>query len=183
MRSKQKVAALVCLVCLAIALPVFGACASKSKTISDLRIEIEAVEPIAMAVKPYDSPKSLATEYNTFHVILGVTNPNDFLVTIGDMDIEVRVHDFSLGLLTIPGPIYVPAGKKVLVRYPNTLNSSRTNLALLTARMTTFPEALKELLQIWGEIQNGTAKYVVKGGANVKSEAGTKFQAFELRWP
>ena len=183
MATKLKVMVLLCLVSLLVLLPAVSACAPKEKPLADLAIKVEWVEPVALAVQPYDPPKSLASEYGTFHVILSVTNPNDYLVTVESIEAEILANDITHGAYPTDGPIYIPGGKEVLVRFPITLNSLNMIKEVVMQKMVSVPDGVKILLGTWKDIQDGTAAYQVRGGAHIKTETTTRYQTFDLRWP
>ena len=183
MGNKLKVMlSIICLVVL-LAIPAIGGCAAKEKALSDLAIKVDWVEPVALIAKPYDAPKSIAGEYNTFHVILSITNPNNFLVTVESIEAEVYAEGILMGTVHIDSPLYLPAGKGALARFPLTANTRMMMLELAVQRTMPVPDALKTVLATWAAIQDGKAKFQVKGGAQVKSEAVSRYQEFDLRWP
>ena len=183
MGTKLKVMVLICLVSLLVALPAFGACAPKEKPLADLVIKVEWVEPVAMAVKPYEPPKSLASEYGVFHVLLSITNPNDYLVTVDSIEPEILVNDITMGMHQTDGPIYLPAGKEAIVRFPIALNSLNMIKQVVMQKMVSVPDGVTMLLGTWKDIQDGTASYHIKGGAHITSETASRNQDFDLRWP
>jgi len=180
---RLKVIVFLCLLSLLVVVPAVGACAPKEKPLSDLVIKVEWVEPVVMPAKPYEIPKSLAGEYATFHVILSVTNPNDYLVTVKSIEPEVLVNDITMGIQQTDGPIYLPPGKEVLVRFPITLNSLLMIKEVVMQKMVSVPDGVKMLLGTWKGIQDGAASYHIKGGAHVVSETTSRYQNFDLRWP
>ena len=186
MRAKLKLLILISLVSLLVVLPAFGACAPKAKPLTDLVIKVDWVEPVAMAVKPYEIPKSLAGEYGTFHVLLTISNPNDVLVAVESLEAEVEANDIPMGIVQTDGPVYLPPGKEVVLRFPITLNSLNMIKEVVMQQMVPVPDGVKILLGTWQDIQNGTAAFQVKGGAQVVVEDGStppRFQNFDLRWP
>lgn len=183
MRTKLKATVLICLLSMLMALPAVGACAPQEKPLSDLAIKVEWVEPISLVPKPYEMPKSLASEFNTFHVILSVTNPNDVLVTVESIQTEVFANTISMGYVATDGPIYLPAGKEAQVRFPITLNSLLMLKEVVMQKHVSIPDGVKMLLGTWKAIQDGTASYQVKGGAHVVTDTTSRYQKFDLRWP
>jgi len=181
--TKLKVMVLLCLVSLLLLIPAVGACAPKEKPLTDLTIKVDWVEPVAIAVTPYDPPKSLASEYATFHVILSVTNPNDYLVTVESIEMEILANDISMGAYPNDGPVYLPPGKEALVRFPITLNSLLMIKEVVMQKHVSVPDGVKILLGAWKTIQEGTASYQVKGGAHVVTDTTSRYQNFDLRWP
>jgi len=171
------------LVSLLVVLPVFGACTPKEKPLADLVIKVDWVEPVAIAAKPYDIPKSLGVEYGTFHVLLTISNPNDVLVAVESMEFEAWGNDISMGILQTDGPVYIPAGKEVTVRFPVTLNSLLMIKEVVMQKNVSIPDGVKMLLGTWKDIQDGTAAFQVKGGAQVVAGSTSRFQNFDLRWP
>ncbi len=163
-------------------LPAFGACAPKEKPLTDLVIKVDWVEPIAMAIKPYDPPKSLAGEYGTFHMILTISNPNDMLVTMESMEFEAWGNDIAMGIQQTDGPVYIPAGKEVTVRFPITLNSLLMVKEVVMLKHVSVPDGVKMLLGTWKAIQEGTAPFRAKGGVQLETESARRFQNFDLRW-
>lgn len=183
MKDKLKLLILISLVSLLVVVPVFGACAPKEKPLTDLVIKLDWVEPVAMAAKPYDPPKSLAGEYGTFHLLLSISNPNDMLVTVDNLEFESWGNDIGFGILQSDGPIYIPAGKEVTVRFPVTLNSLLMIKEVVMLKHVSVPDGVKMLLGTWKAIQEGTASFRVKGGAQVVAGSETRFQNFDLNWP
>ena len=183
MGIKLKATVLLCLVSLLVVLPAIGACAPKEKPLADLTVKVDWVEPVAVAVKPYEIPKSLGSEYATFHVILSVTNPNDYLVTVESIEVEIFANDISMGAYPNDGPVYLPAGKEALVRFPITLNSLLMIKEVVMQKHVSIPDGVKILLGAWKAIQDGTASYQVKGGAHVVTDTTSRYQKFDLRWP
>ncbi|MFC1972261.1 LEA type 2 family protein, partial [Chloroflexota bacterium] len=174
---------LISLVSLLVVVPVFGACAPKEKPLTDLVIKVDWVEPIAIAAKPYEIPKSLAGEYGTFHVILTISNPNDILVAVESLEAEVEANDIPMGIVQTDGPVYIPGGKEVTVRFPITLNSLNMIKEVVMQQMVSIPDGVEILLGTWKDIQDGTAAFQVKGGAQVVAGSTSRFQNFDLRWP
>ncbi|MFC2122728.1 LEA type 2 family protein [Bacteroidota bacterium] len=184
MRTKLKLLILMSLVSLLVVVPVFGACGAPSeKPLTDLVIKLDWVEPVAMAAKSYDPPKSLAGEYGTFHVILTISNPNDMLVTVESMEFEAWGNDIGMGILQTDGPIYIPAGKEVTVRFPVTLNSLLMIKEVVMLKHVSVPDGVKMLLGTWQDIKDGKAPFRIKGGAQVVAGSTSRFQNFDLRWP
>lgn len=183
MGTKLKMAVVLCLVSLLVLASVAGACAAKEKPLADLVIKVNWVEPVALAVKPYDPPKSLAVEYGTFHVILSIANPNDYLVAVESVQAEILANDITMGAYPTDGPIYIPAGKEVLVRFPITLNTLNMVKEVVMQKQVSVPDGMKILLGTWGDIQDGKAKYQVRGGAHVVTETASRVQNFDIRWP
>jgi hypothetical protein len=183
LRAKLKLLILISLVSLLVVVPVFGACAPKEKPLTDLVIKVDWVEPIAIAAKPYEIPKSLAGEYATFHMIFTISNPNDMLVTVDNMEFESWGNDIGMGILQTDGPIYIPAGKEVTVRFPVTLNSLLMIKEVVMLKHVSVPDGVKMLLGTWKAIQEGTAPFRAKGGAQIVAGATTRFQNFDIRWP
>jgi len=171
------------LVSLLVVLPAFGACAPKAKPLADLVIKVDWVEPVAMAVKPYEMPKSLAVEYGTFHVLLTISNPNEVLVAVESMEFQTWANDITMGILQTDGPVYIPAGKEVILRFPVTLNSLNMIKEVVMQKNVSIPDGVKMLLGTWKDIQDGKAAFQVQGGAQVVAGSTSRFQNFDLRWP
>jgi len=180
--TKLKIVVLLCVVSLLLVLPAVGACAPKEKPLTDLVIKVDWVEPVALAAKPYEIPKSLAGEYGTFHVIMSITNPNDFLVTLNTLEPEVIANDIPMGLQSLDSPLYIPAGKEIKVRFPITLNSLNMIKEVVMQKHVGIPDGVKMLLGTWKAIQDGTASYQVRGGAQIIAESATRYQKFDLSW-
>ena len=179
---KPKVVVLVCLVSLLVMVIPFSACGSKEKTLSDLAIKIEWVDPIAIAAKPYDAPKSLGNEYTTYHVILGIDNPNDFLVTVDWLEATAYANQLRTGLVQIDSAIYIPPGKKALVRMPITLNTLKSVQELVVGRQMSAGDATKLVLDTWQALQDGKAICRLVGAARVVADTTTRHQNFDIRW-
>lgn len=182
MRTKLKATVLICLGLLLMALPALGACAPQEKPLSNLVIKVEWVEPISLVPKPYEMPKSLASEFNTFHVILSVTNPNDVLVTVESIQTEVFANTISMGYVGTDGPIYLPAGKQAQVRFPITLMTLNMLKEVVMQKHLSVPDAAKMLLGTWKGIEDLEASFQVRGGANVITETTRWYQNFDIHW-
>ena len=183
MGNKSRVMlSIICLVVL-LAIPAIGACTAKEKALSDLAIKVDWVEPVAMAVKPANPPASLAQEYSTFHLIMKVSNPNDFLVTVESMEPQLIVNDIVMGVYPTDGPIYIPPGKEVRVRFPITLNSRIMMLEVLVLKQKNVADATNIIVQTWEAIQKGTAKYQIQGVARLTAGTQNRTQNFDIRWP
>ena len=182
MTIKLKLAVLLCLVSLLLVLPAVSACATEEKTISNLVIKVDWVEPVALAAKSYDPPKSLGGEYGTFHVIMSITNPNDFLVKLNTLEPEVIANDIPMGLQSLDSPLYIPPGKEIKVRFPITLNSLNMIKEVVMQKHVSVPDGVGMLLGTWQAIQNGTASYQVRGGAQIMTDSASRYQQFDLSW-
>ncbi len=182
MRTKLKATVLICLLALVMALPALGACAPQEKPLSNLDIKLEWVEPISLVPKPYEIPKSLASEFNTFHVILSVTNPNDVLVTVESIQGEVLANTISMGIVATDGPIYLPAGKEAQVRFPITLMTLNMVKEVVMQKHVSVPDGVKMTLGTWKAIEDLEASFQLTGGANVITETTRWYQNIDLRW-
>jgi len=174
----------ICLVALLAALPMAGACAPKEKPVSDLVVKVEWVEPIAIAMKPYQIPKSLAGEYSIYHVIMSLTNPNDVLVTAEWLEATLCAGKIR-SALQADTPIYIPPGKEVIIRMPVSMNTLNTVKWVVMHYGLGVPDAVKTVLGTWKAVQQGTASYQVTGAVRVKAEGAStiRHQNFDLRWP
>ncbi len=181
MGTRLKLMVFICLVSLLVMLPVLGACAPQPKPLTDLTVEIEWVEPIAVAIKPYEIPKSLAGEYAVFHVILSITNPNDRVVTIDFLEGTLWANDIRSQIQT-DTPIYIPPGKEVKARIPVTMNTLLTVKQVVMGFGLGVPDAVKMVLGAWKAIQEGTAGYQFKGAVRWNDGGDMRHQTLDLRF-
>ncbi|MFC1971786.1 hypothetical protein ACFLVE_00065 [Chloroflexota bacterium] len=184
MGTRLKLTVFICLVGLLVTLSLAGACAPQKKPVTDLVVKVDWVEPIAIAAKPYEIPKSLAGEYSIYHVLITINNPNDVLCTVEWLEATLWAGEIR-SALQAETPIYIPPGKTVTVRMPVSMNTLNTVKWVVMHYLVGVPDAVETVLGTWKGIQDGTVNYQVTGAVRVQAEGAetVRHQNFDLRFP